>query len=352
MSYKIDKIRKILLEKNADAILITEINDIRYLSGFTGSTAYMIITNEKAFFYTDGRYTIQAATEVKEGILCIVVKSYREMLEKEMAKYNNVLLQSSCSLLLAEIVKKSGSNIIVDNGDVMKVMRSVKDKEEIDLIKAQYLLAAKAFKDSLSSFKVGLKERDWAASLEYNLKINNADGVSFDTIVASGVRSALPHGVASSKIIEVDEPVLVDFGSKQGYTSDYTRMVYGGNNQEVKQIIGIVREALLKAIAAVDVGVPCKDIDLIARQHISSFGYGKYFNHSLGHGVGLDVHELPLINVESETLLEEGMIFTIEPGIYLPNSFGVRLEDTVLVTSNGAEVISSPLDDYVYMPAE
>lgn len=344
----IEKIRQILKDKNVDAFFITNINDIRYLSGFTGSTAYMIITNEKSFFYTDGRYTLQAAMEVGNGILSIVVKSYREMIEKEMSKYNKVLLQPNCFLSVAEIVRKTGAEIIVDDEDSIKVMRMIKNENEINLIKAQYKLAAKSFKDSLSSFRIGVSEKEWAAILEYNLKKNNADGVSFETIVASGKRSALPHGVASNKIIDENEPVLIDFGSKQGYTSDYTRMVYNGSDKEVKNIIGIVREALLKAIAAVEVGVECREIDLIAREHISSFGYGKYFNHSLGHGVGIDVHELPLINVESKTKLAEGMIFTIEPGIYLPNSFGVRLEDTVLVTSSGAEVISNHLDNYVY----
>ncbi len=352
MTNRIEKIKEIIIKKNVDAMFITDIVDIRYLSGFTGSTAYMIITAEKAFFYTDGRYTLQAAKEVSPNILTIVVKSYKDMFLKELPKYNKVILQSSCTLSIAKLVKDTVVDILVDEENILQVMRMIKDNNEIDLIKTQYAIAAKSFKESLEHFKIGSSEIEWAASLEYNLKRNGADCVSFETIVASGERGALPHGVASNKIINKDEPVIVDFGSKQGYNSDYTRMVYGGTNTNIKYVIGIVREALLKSIAAVEVGITAKELDFIAREHISSFGYGKYFNHSLGHGVGLNVHELPVINPESDIILEEGMIFTIEPGIYLPNAFGVRLEDTVLVTSTGAEVISMYLESYIYSPKE
>lgn len=350
MTSRIDKVKAALKKTGASAVFITDMSDIRYLSGFTGSTAYLLISDEKNMFFTDGRYTLQAAQEVYPEIECVTVKSYQDIFLKEVPKYNKVLLQPSCILGVASLIKKGGCEVLIDDNNIIKHLRMVKENDEIMLIRAQYALAAEAFKTSLNSFKIGLSERDWAAALEYNIKINGADGVSFETIVASGVRGAMPHGTASSKIIQKDEPVIIDFGSEQGYTSDYTRMIYGGDDKNIMHVINIVKEAVLKSIESVKPGVACKDIDTIAREHISSFGYGEYFNHSLGHGVGLDVHELPVLNLQSNDIIEENMIFTIEPGIYIPDNFGVRLEDTVLVTASGAEVISSFLNDYVYLP--
>ncbi len=350
MTELINKFRAALKARGIPAAFITDPADIRYLSGFTGSTAYILITGENAVFFTDGRYTVQAAEEVCGDMERVIVSRYADVFAEQGEKYSKILLQSGCPLGIASIIRSAGAQIEADVEETLKTMRMVKDAGEIELIKAQYALAAKAFLKSLESFKTGLSERDWAAALEYNIKTGGADGVSFETIVASGVRGAMPHGTASSKRIGPDEPVIIDFGSRQGYTSDYTRMVYGGSDGEVLRVINIVREAVLKSIDAVRPGVVCRDIDGIARDHISSRGFGEYFNHSLGHGVGLDVHELPVLNSSGGVRLEEGMIFTVEPGIYLPGRFGVRLEDTVLVTADGAEVISRGLDNYVYPP--
>ena len=350
MIRRTETLKKILKEKSIPAIFITNLADVSYLSGFTGTTAYMIISHDRCVFFTDGRYTVQARDEVYPHIEKISVKSYKDLFEKEVTKYRRIMLQGECPLSIASAVKSQGTDIIVDSNSIIKTMRMIKDRDEIALIKAQYRLAAEAFKESLSSFKMGLSEIEWAAALEYNIKKKGAKGVSFETIVASGYRGAMPHGCASQKIINKDEPVIIDFGSQKGYASDYTRMIYGGNDKNVTTVINIVREAMLKAIEAVKPGVTSAYLDDVARQHISSFGYGEYFNHSLGHGVGIDVHELPVINSQSNNIIEENMIFTIEPGIYLPDKFGVRLEETVLVTSYGAEVISSFLEDYVYLP--
>ena len=346
----ISKVQAAIKKLGADAALITDMADIRYLSGFTGSTAFLLIENETCVFFTDGRYTLQAKEQVHPQIEQVIVKTYQDVFKDYTSKYKRVLLQASCNLGTADSVKKSGADIIVDNDDLLKTMRMVKTDDEISLITAQYALAAKSFKDSLNSFCIGSSEREWAAVLEYNIKKNGASGVSFETIVASGFRGAMPHGTASSKIIEKNEPVIIDFGSQLGYTSDYTRMIYGGCDKNIMSVINIVKDALLKSIDAIKAGVSCKDIDAVARDYISSKGYGEYFNHSLGHGVGLNVHELPVLNPKSSYIIEEGMVFTIEPGIYLPNKFGVRLEDTVVVYSSGFEVISSYLEDYIYLP--
>lgn len=350
MTERINKIRAALKAKRLSAMFITDLADIRYISGFTGSAAYILITKENVLFFTDGRYAIQSENEVSPDIKRIILKRYKDVFKGNWGKYGKILVQAECSVAIASLLKSAGAKIVEDKKDTIKTMRMIKNDAEIKLIKEQYALAAEAFLKSLEEFKIGRSEREWAAALEYNVKTCGADDVSFETIVASGFRGAMPHGRASSKKIEAAEPVIIDFGSKCGYNSDYTRMVYGGNDKEVLHVINIVREAVLRSIEAVKPGRFCKDIDAIARKHISSCGFGRYFTHSLGHGVGLDVHELPVLNKFSKTRIEEGMIFTIEPGIYLPNRFGVRLEDTVLVTANGAEVISSGLEKYVYAP--
>jgi len=158
----------------------------------------------------------------------------------------------------------------------------------------------------------------------------------------------MPHGTASEKKVSENEPVIIDFGSRDIYTSDYTRMIYAGSDSEVLKVIDIVRSALEKAVESIEEGIICSDVDNAARAYIEEQGYGAYFNHSLGHGVGIDVHELPVLKPKSDILLEDNMIFTVEPGIYLPEKFGVRLEQTVLINNGKPEIISSALDKYVY----
>ncbi len=158
----------------------------------------------------------------------------------------------------------------------------------------------------------------------------------------------MPHGTASAKKVNENEPVIIDFGSRDIYTSDYTRMIYAGNDEEVLKVIDIVRSALEKAVDSIEEGIMCSDIDNTARSYIEEQGYGSYFKHSLGHGVGIDVHELPVLKPKSDFLIEDNMIFTVEPGIYLPEKFGVRLEQTVLINNGKPEIISSILDRYVY----
>lgn len=345
---RIDILRKKMAEKNVSAMLITNIPDIYYLSRFTGSTAYMIITGDEARFFTDGRYSVQSAAEVCSDIERIIVPRYSVLFENECPKYKKIMLQPNCDLATADMIKDSGTEIVIDKDNLLLSMRTFKDDAEIVAVKNQYRLAAEAFKKALSSFKSGVSEMSWAAGLEYNMKMLGARGASFETIVASGVRSCLPHGAASAKIVGKGEPVILDFGSIDKYASDYTRMIYSGKDRDVLNIIQILKDAVQFSIDGVKTGVKCADIDAIARDYITEKGFGEYFNHSLGHGVGLDVHEQPVLNPQSKNIVEDGMIFTIEPGIYLPGRFGARLEDTVLVKNGKAEVISLYLDKYVY----
>ena len=348
MISRIAAVQRELRSLDIPAVLVTNLSDVKYLSGFTGSTAYMLIDLEKAVFFTDGRYSIQSSEEVAENIVVEIVKDYSKIYTERCAAYKKILLQPSCSINISSKIAAHGVEIYLDEKDFMQRLRMVKDSKEIAMIKEQYNLAGRAFLRSLKSFKYDTSEKSWAAALEYHMKMLGAKGESFETIVASGIRGAMPHGTASAKKITKGEPVIIDFGSKEQYTSDYTRMIYAGNDSEVLKVIDIVRAALEKSIENIEEGKLCGDIDNIARQYIEEQGYGAYFNHSLGHGVGIDVHELPVLTPKGDILIEDNMIFTIEPGIYLPDKFGVRLEQTVLINNGKTEIISSALDKYVY----
>ncbi len=309
----------------------------------------MIIDLEKAMFFTDGRYHLQSKEEVPDNIIVEIVKDYNSIFKEKCSKYKKMLLQPSCQINISSKILDENVEIFLDENNFLLKHRMIKDEQEISLIKEQYTLAGSTFLRSLNLFKYDTSEKSWAAALEYHMKMLGAKGESFETIVASGVRSAMPHGCASSKKVKENEPVIVDFGSRLDYTSDYTRMIYSGNDIKVLEVIDIVKNALLKAIDNVTIGKTTGDIDNVARSFIESNGYGKYFNHSLGHGVGIDVHELPYIKAGGDIILEDNMVFTIEPGIYLPDRFGVRLEETVAIRNGKPEVISNVLDKYVYV---
>ncbi len=345
---RIAAVQRELRSLDIPAVLITNLSDVKYLSGFTGTTAYMLVDLEKAVFFTDSRYSIQAAKEVSENIVVEIVKDYAGIYTERCSAFKKILLQPSCSINISSKIAAQGVDIYLDEKDFMQKLRMVKDNSEISMIKEQYNLAGKAFLRALKSFKYETSEKSWAAALEYHMKMLGAKGESFETIVASGVRGAMPHGTASAKKVIENEPVIIDFGSRDIYTSDYTRMIYAGNDAEVLKVIDIVRSALEKAVESISEGFVCSDIDNAARSYIEEQGYGKYFNHSLGHGVGIDVHELPVLKAKCDYLIEDNMIFTIEPGIYLPEKFGVRLEQTVLINNGKPEIISSALDKYVY----
>ena len=347
-SNAIEALQKQLEKTSHGAYFISNIVEISYLVPFTGSSAYLIVEKDEIIFLTDARYEIQSKDEIKNSNVKIdIITSYADAL-KSLEKYKSILIPPTSSLSIYQELCSLNLSVDIDKIDLITQSRLTKENDEIKLIKEQYDISARAFKKSIDNFRFGESERTWAAELAYNIITEGAVGESFDTIVASGHRGALPHGIASDKVIDDVEPVIIDFGSRSTYNSDYTRVVYNGNNSDVLDIIDIVRTALLKAIDAVAVGKNSSDIDKVAREYIDSTGYGNFFNHSLGHGIGLDVHELPYLSKSKSTVLDNNMVFTIEPGIYLPGQFGVRLEETVLIRNNQTELLSSHLDHYVY----
>lgn len=344
MNKNVDKIRLLLNEKNLDGILLYKPENRRYASGFTGSTGYVLITGTNAKFITDFRYIGQAVVQC-DGFEIIEIDSTKTVFD--------VLNESALSKLGIEedfmtygqfiefTDRLTDTDIIPLEGAILK-LRSVKMPNEIKNIEKAAGIADGAFKHILGFIKPGMLESDIALELEFFMKKKGAGKLSFESVVASGKRSSLPHGVASSKIVEVGDIITLDYGCVyNGYCSDMTRTVVlgkAGNRQ--KEIYGVVLKAQETALRAVRPGITGAELDSIARNIIGDSGYGQYFGHGLGHGVGLEVHELPLINTCGNVPMEPGMVITIEPGIYIPDFGGVRIEDLVSVTGDGYRVLS------------
>ncbi len=341
-----------LLKKNRiDCLLVTEITHVHYLSGFSGSNGMVLLVPPKAYFLTDFRYMVQAQKEVKS---CNVIIADRE-LTSELPKlpvfsrkvrlgvesaFVSLKLQAKLKELLPRVDFRAAENLV-------ESLMLVKDGEEIRRIKKAVRISDQAFSEILDYLKPGIREKDIALELEYIMRTSGADGVAFNTIVASGQRSSMPHGIASNRKLRKGDFVTMDFGASfQGYASDITRtVVLGKATSKQKKIYEIVLGAQKKACRSVKPGIACSRLDAVAREEIMKAGYGDNFGHGLGHGIGMAVHDQPVLNPRSSDTLREGMVITIEPGVYIPNWGGVRIEDDVLVTSSGGQVLSkSPKD--------
>lgn len=348
MTNRLNNLRRMMADSGKSCLFVSSLTDICYLTGYTGSTAYLFVTQNEAVFLTDGRYEEQIKTELCEGIEAVIVRNYQQSLKECAERFGKLTLTYACGLAEYELLKDSAVSIDIDTGNMISRLRMVKDEGELVLMRDMYQVARDGFMNAFHTFTAGVREVVWAAELEKQMKMLGARCPSFDTIVGSGARGAMPHGIASEKIVEKNDPVVLDYGCKLVYCSDVTRLVIAGENKKAEDIADIVYTALKKASDTVAPGVRCCDVDRAAREYIESRGYGKLFNHSLGHGVGLDVHEKPVFASKDDTVLEPGMVITVEPGIYIPNEFGVRLEDTVVVTESGYENLTAVFDRYIY----
>ena len=338
--------RKIMELNHLDGILFSSLENIRYLCGFTGSDGALVITQKESFFLTDSRYWTQADDEVRnskiihyknkmEGIASLSL----DLKLKSIGFESTSLAFSSHQFLLGGLAPDAK---LIPLEYELKNLRAIKDAQELALIRRAIDISSNAFFHIMGILKEGILEREVALDMEFSMKRSGADAIGFDLIIASGKRSALPHGRADVKRIEKGDFILIDFGSGfQGYHSDQTRTVICGRpSSEQEKIYQLVKEAHDKAIEKVRPGIPISEVDGAARDHIRNQGYGEYFGHGTGHGIGLAVHEDPVVNGENKGLVQEGMVFTIEPGIYLPDWGGVRIEDMIRVTSTGAEVLT------------
>lgn len=346
MNKRIEALRETIRQNNFDGIIVTKQQNWHYLSGFTGSNALLLITPADNFLFTDFRYLEQAANEA-EGFK--IIKSAALLVDALAEQVNSIGLKrlgfedESISYHDYTVYNDKLSGIeLIPLHQVVEKIRWVKDQKEIEALKIAAEITDKAFHYILDKFKPGVKEVEIALELEYFMRKKGAQKPAFDTIAASGFRAALPHGVASEKEIASGEFVVLDFGAVyDGYHADMTRtVVIGEPDQQHQQIYDLVLRAQKKAIELIRPGVKCSTIDLAARDLISVEGYGANFGHSLGHSVGLEIHEKPSFSPKDDTVLEPGMVLTVEPGVYLNGWGGVRIEDLVLVTSGGYEILS------------
>ncbi|MEG0068726.1 aminopeptidase P family protein [Cetobacterium sp.] len=344
------KLERLMKEQGMDAVLITNMLNIRYFTGFTGTTGTALAIGNKRYFITDFRYVSQGKSEVERNgfeLICENISTLKKV--GELLKENKVkklgIENQSVTLDQFDLFKKNFENIEYLNlNDLFIREREIKNESEIKIIEESIKIAEKALELTIPKIKIGIKEREIAAELEYQMRKLGASKPSFDIIVASNERSALPHGVASEKFIE-EGFLTIDYGCfYNGYASDITRTFYVGETPKEKhlEIYEIVKTANEMAIKAIKPGISTSELDAIARDYITKKGYGEYFGHGLGHGIGLQIHEYPGVSFKAENkILKEGMVITIEPGIYIPNFGGVRIEDDVLVTKNSYKVLTN-----------
>lgn len=343
---RVEGLRALLKDARMEALLVSDLKNIRYLSGFTGSNGYIIITRKKSFFLTDPRYTTQAKDEVK-GFKVRIFKKASDaiagIIKEEKIKTLGFEGATVSYDTHARLKKTIPGVRLKSAGDMPGRLRLRKDQKEISLIRDSVSILDLGYAEAEKLLAPGASERDVAVAVEYFFRKAGGDGAAFDTIVASGYRGALPHGKASSKKIKKGEFVVVDMGVlRNGYNSDETRTYCMGKaTREQRNIYTIVKEAQERAIEVIRPGVAAMAVDRAARGHIEKSGYGRYFGHGTGHGVGLDIHEGPNVGPLGDEKLAEGMVITIEPGIYIPGWGGVRIEDMALVTAEGCEVLTN-----------
>ena len=340
---KFDKVQQLLEREKLDALLIMSSYNRRYLSNFTGTSGALVITPERRYLISDFRYKAQGAEQaeafefvLQQGSLLDFITSFMESknikrigFEGEHVNYNTY----------SKI--KDEFEVVPLTGEVEKI-RLIKTEEEVDLIQKACEIADQAYEYILTYVKEGMTEMEVKNELEAHMTKLGASGPSFDTIVASGHRGALPHGVASDKVIESGDMVTLDFGAYyKGYASDITRTFgVGSVSPEMEEIYNVVLEAQLKSLEEIKAGMTGSEADAVARDVIKSYGYGENFGHSLGHGFGLEVHELPGLAQKSTMTLESGMCVTVEPGIYVDGLGGVRIEDDTIVTETGLKKLT------------
>ena len=338
-----------------EAVLITNPLNVLYLTNFTGSNGQvLIIRNGEKYFLTDSRYDEQVRKEINKKYKIKIYKKIEDSLKEIISEHNIKKLGFESKHLTYYqyffYSRKLGIELSPLDSPVEK-QRIIKKKREISKIKKAVEIAEQSIQETVKYlFQPHIKEIDFKRILENKMLEYGAEAPSFPTIVASGKRSSLVHGMASRKSIKKDSTVIIDFGAKfKGYCSDKTITFLNKKScKEIKDVYNIVKDAKNFAIEKIKPGIKASDVDKTARDFIRKKGYEQYFKHSLGHGVGLNVHEEPVLSPFSEDIIKSGMVFTIEPGIYIKEKFGVRLEDMILATDSGAELLTTPAENFIF----
>ena len=354
-----DRMRRL----GVDGMLVTHLPNVRYLCGFTGSAGVLAIrvagASLKAVFCSDGRYSVQAKEEVEGAKIVITRKAALLEACQWITRSHIRVLGFEAEHLSYDIYRTlvrtfRGNTRLRPASGLTEQLRAIKDPEEIEQMRAAALLGASLFPTALATIAVGVPEAAVAGEMELQARRAGAEKMSFDTIVAAGVRSALPHGVASSHAIPAGGFVILDYGViLAGYCSDMTRTVHVGRTPAAhRRMYEAVLEAQLASVEAVGPGVETGAVDKAGRQALKKAGFEAYFTHSTGHGVGLEIHESPRLARGQKQKLEPGMVVTVEPGIYIPGQGGVRIEDMVLVTETGKEILTPTSRDLIELEPE
>ena len=354
----IENLQKLLSEQaNGTCALIISPENRKYFTGFESSDGFLLVSLDRAVFITDGRYIEAAEKQVSNCEVMLLGKTYPQIAE--------ILKDMGCSRLLVESTRMTVSTYNSLKGVLKKIpvstdttldtlintLRSVKTETEVESIVKAQRIAEASFNHILKYIKVGVTEKEIALELDFYMLCHGGEGLSFETIAVSGANSSMPHGVPSNKKIENGDFITMDFGTIiNGYHSDMTRTVaVGFATDEMKNVYNTVLKAQQNCLKHIKAGISCKDGDEFARSVIKDAGYGQYFTHSTGHGVGVEIHEFPNLSPASDSVLQVGNIVTVEPGIYIPEKFGVRIEDMALITENGCRNLTSAPKDLIVL---
>ncbi|MFD2611862.1 M24 family metallopeptidase [Paenibacillus gansuensis] len=343
---RIDSLRTKMAEQGLEALLVTNSFNRKYISGFTGSSGYVLITEGRAVLFTDFRYMTQAPAEAVHYEVIEHHQNPIHSIRDALTGMNIVKLGFEQGDLTyatyTAYAKELGAIELVPTDGLVEELRMIKDEHELQVMQDAAALADRTFEHILTFIKPGMTELEVALEMEFFMRRNGATSTSFETIVASGERSALPHGVASPRVIQGNEFVKFDFGALyKDYCSDLTRtIVLGKAEAKHKEIYDIVLEAQLHALEHIRPGMTGREADALTRDIITRYGYGEYFGHGTGHGLGMEIHEAPRLSLNGSTVLKPGMTVTVEPGIYLPGFGGVRIEDDIVITENGIKILT------------
>lgn len=343
---RLQRLRIRMQELGLEALFITNPYNRRYMTGFTGSAGFVLVTHDKAILYTDFRYRTQAPLQAKYYEViehgALVTDTVKQTLQ-QLGIHRLGIEQNDVSFGAYQVYAKALEGIqLVPTDYLVELLRMQKDEAEIQILQEAADIADLTFTHILGYLKPGISELDVALEMEFFMRKNGATSSSFDTIIASGERSALPHGVASERKLQSNEFVKLDFGAYyKGYCSDMTRtVVLGKPSEQHRRIYEIVLEAQLHALEHIRSGMTGIEGDALARDVIKKHGYGDQFGHGTGHGLGMEIHENPRLNQQDQTVLKPGMVVTVEPGIYLPNFGGVRIEDDIVIMDTGIKILT------------
>ena len=340
---RLESLREKMAEQNLDAVFLHQRENVLYMTGFTGTTGGLYVTETRAFVLVDSRYEEQAKEQCCGFDVVLSGRPYEIAKvrngEKRIGFEEDVLTYEVYQLLKAEAVEEAE---LVPAAEIMKNLRMIKDEEELAKLKTAVQIADNAFHHILPFIREGVYEIDIATELDFYMRKQGATGPSFDFIVAGGARSAMPHGVAGRNKLKAHETVLMDYGCVyENYCSDITRTVFLGDpGEEAKALYYIVKEGQKRAYANSLIGKPISFAEQAVRSFFAEKELDSYFGHSLGHGVGLEIHEAPVVNAKTDARFKNGMVFTLEPGLYIPGACGVRIEDMVLMTYQGTQTLT------------